>query len=217
MTLLPFDQEPKVLAWTHAIRDAGCSLRALTPDSLMSKRNGELLFAMCHADILTPEGLTLPQYIFIRGHACIVAPLLTNESTGEERFLMVSQRRIGCGGAPCLEFPAGMLDRDVDAPAAVAVRELEEETGLVVTTEDLFPLADRLLFSSAGATDEGIYFSGCRKTIADDRFRAFEGRAIANGVEGEHIMVTLKTRAQAAAETRSIHACLALCLFERAL
>jgi len=69
---------------------------------------------------------------------------------------MVRQRRIGNGNLS-LEFPAGMLDAEVDNPLGVATREFIEETGLGISASDLFPLFDKKLFSSVGASDEGIF------------------------------------------------------------
>ncbi len=121
----------------ETVLDAGCSINKLVPLSLLYKKNGELLFALCEADVTDPQGNKLPRYIFIRGHAVIVVPLVKNRDTGEERFLMIRQRRIGNGGNN-LEFPAGMLDREVNAARAVAVRELSEETGLDVERQGTF-------------------------------------------------------------------------------
>ena len=63
--------------------------------------------------------------------------LLKNKDTGEEKYLMVRQRRIG-NGQLSLEFPAGMLDEESDA-GQVIIKELQEETGLEVLPNEIFP------------------------------------------------------------------------------
>jgi 8-oxo-dGTP pyrophosphatase MutT (NUDIX family) len=213
MNIPDFRNEPKVKQWEKTVRDNGCSLNKLAPLSLLHKKNGELLFALCEADVADPQNKKLPGYIFIRGHAVIVVPMLRNKTTGEERLLMIRQRRIG-NGRLNLEFPAGMLDRDVDKVEAVAVKELFEETGLSIAESDLRPLHEGPLYSSPGATDEGIYYFGCIVVLADQEFKSFEGRTAGNADDGESIKVTLCTMSAAENETTSLQARLGLFLFE---
>jgi 8-oxo-dGTP pyrophosphatase MutT (NUDIX family) len=212
MSFLDFRKEPKVAQWEKTVRDAGCSIGTITPLSLLRKKNGELLFALCEADVADPQKRKLPQYIFIRGHAVIVVPLLKNKDTGDERFLMIRQRRIG-NGMLNLEFPAGMLDRDIHAVKAVAQRELIEETGLAVSAGDLFPLHNSPLYSSPGAADEGIYYFGCVVSLSAQEFASLEGRLAGSVGDGESITVTLCTRQEAERETTSLQARLGLHLF----
>jgi 8-oxo-dGTP pyrophosphatase MutT (NUDIX family) len=212
MNTIDFRKEPKVAAWEKSLRDAGCAIGPVKPLSLLHKKNGELLFALCDADVDDPQGNKLPRYIFIRGNACIVIPLVRNSDTGEERFLMIRQRRIG-NGMENLEFPAGMLDRSVDAVRDVAVRELREETGLVVSPDDLRELHNSPLYSSAGASDEGIYYFGCIVSLSGEDFKALDGRVAGNRADGERITVVLCTRDAAESGTASLQARLGLYLF----
>jgi 8-oxo-dGTP pyrophosphatase MutT (NUDIX family) len=213
MSEMPFRLEPKVAQWERLVQEGGCTLNGVTPLSLLRKHNGELLFALCEADAADSEGRKLPGYIFIRGNAVIVAPLLVNLDTGEEKFLMIRQRRIG-NGSLNLEFPAGMLDRNVDAPRDVAVRELLEETGLSLPPVRLAMLSSAPLFSSPGASDEAIYYFGCVVSLSAQEYSAFEGHRAGNGDEGESITVTLRTRKEARRETVSLQARLGLYLFD---
>jgi 8-oxo-dGTP pyrophosphatase MutT (NUDIX family) len=208
---MDFSKEPKVAQWKELLQAAGCVVKSLSPLHLLHKPNGELLFALCEAAAVDPDGKELPRYIFIRGHACIVVVLLKNAATGEERYLMIRQRRTG-NGSLNLEFPAGMLDRNINSPETVAVRELYEETGLSLSEVDLHPLYDGLLYSSPGACDEGIYYFGCITTVPDDRFKSFIGRR-ASCSDDENIEVTLRTRDEAESETLSLQARLGFYLF----
>ncbi len=212
MDAVDFMDEPKVMAWKKSVGTAGCVLGAVKPLALLSKRGGELLFALCDAEVTDPQGNRLPQYIFIRGHACIVVTLVRNSSTGEERFLMIRQRRIG-NGEVNLEFPAGMLDRNVDAVRDVAVRELHEETGLVVSPNDMRELHSGPLYSSPGASDEGVYYFGCIVSLSGEDFKALDGRVAGNPSDGERITVTLRTMESGESETTSLQARLGFCLF----
>jgi 8-oxo-dGTP pyrophosphatase MutT (NUDIX family) len=212
MNAMDFRDEPKVKVWTKSLENAGCIIRTVKPLTLLHKPDGELLFALCDADVADPQGNKLPRYIFIRGHACIIVPLVKNSATGEERYCMIRQRRIG-NGEVNLEFPAGMLDRNVDSVPDVAVRELREETGLVVSANDMRELHEGPLYSSPGASDEGIYYFGCIATLSEQDFRALDGRTAGSGSENERISVTLCDLETAETESKSLQARLGLHLF----
>jgi hypothetical protein len=211
----PLEDEPKIRAWMNLVKNAGCTAGKITPLSLTRRKDGGLLFALLDADIRSPEGTTLPRIVFIRGDACLIVTVVRNRDTGEERFLMVRQRRVG-NGSWSLEFPAGMLDDDVDDPAGAAARELAEETGITVTKADLLPLCDKKLYSSAGACDEGIYYYGCIRELDDASWRILAGgrQARTPAEDDEHITVVLKTGQEAAREATSLQAWLGLFLFE---
>ncbi|HUI93909.1 MAG TPA: NUDIX hydrolase [Chitinivibrionales bacterium] len=216
--MLPSDfrSEPKVLQWEKALRDAGCTINGLTPISLLHSKNGELLFALCEANVTDPQKKKLPKYIFIRGHAAIVVALLRNKDTGVERYLMIRQRRIG-NGTLNLEFPAGMLDREINNVEAVAVKELLEETGLSITTEALRPLHKGPLYSSPGACDEGIFYFGCIVPLSNEEFSSFEGRKAGSKSDGESTAVCLCTQQEAEEETTSLQVRLGFYLFNEYL
>jgi ADP-sugar diphosphatase len=204
--------EFKIQNWIEHVKGAGCRIESVKEICQIRKPGGELLFALLDTKVYSPEGNKLPHIAFIRGHACLIVPLLRNIQTGEERFLMVKQRRIG-NGFLSLEFPAGMLDEESD-PACVAVRELHEETGLQVDRSELFPLTDSPIYSSAGASDEAIYFFGCIKEINNEIYESFKNREIGNEEEDEFITVALYTKEEALPQITSIQARLAFYLFE---
>jgi ADP-sugar diphosphatase len=207
-----FRGEPKVAVWEKTLRKEGCAIEAVKPLFLVYKKNNELLFALCEADATDPQGNRMPPYIFIRGHACIVVPLVRNSDTGEEFYCMIRQRRIGNGMAT-LEFPAGMLDRNVATVRDVAVRELFEETGLAISPDQLHELHNGPLYSSPGASDEGIYYFGCTLSLPDNQFNALNGRNTGCAEDGEIIRVVLCSGETIEAETTSLQVRLGLFLF----
>jgi ADP-sugar diphosphatase len=210
------DGEPKIISWKKSVTGEGCTIHAIQPMNIMHRKNGELLFALLDARISSPEGHLLPNIVFVRGDACLVVTLVRNRTTGEERFLMIRQRRTG-NGCLSLEFPAGMLDSEVANPLGVAARELHEETGIDVSESDLFPIFDKKLYSSAGASDEAIFYYGCIKEYDDDPFKALSGRLRDNPDENEHISVVLMSREEAEKEATSLQAILGFFLFEKKL
>ena len=207
-------ETPKVKAWEQSLRDAGCSLESLEPLNLLRKRDGNLLFALVEATGRDPEGRPLMPYVLLRGPACVVVPVCRNRLTGDKRFLMIRQRRVGHGGLS-LEFPAGMLDHDLHDPVGVAVRELDEETGVKVNPSSLMPLWDRPLHGSPGLSDECVYFFAVEIDLEDGEWCALEGGEAGHAHEGEFITTTLKTYAEAAGELTSIQPLMGFLLYHR--
>jgi ADP-ribose pyrophosphatase len=75
-----------------------------------------------------------------------------------DRIALVEQFRVGvyarAGENPwLLEIVAGVIDKDGEAPADVAIREAQEESGCEITA--LEPIAE--YFSSPGGTDEYFF------------------------------------------------------------
>ena len=207
-TPLPDEDErlravPKYRAWKRTVERSGCSIRMVEPLLELNKPDGSLLFAMLRTRVEDPQGRPLPAYALLRGHAAIIVTVVINAETGERKFLMLRQRRIGHGGES-LEFPAGMLDEDVDDALGVALRELREETGLEATREQLFPLCERPLYSSPGLDDEAIHYFGCELELAAERFHGLEGGATGKAEEGEFIRLGLWDYEKARPETDSI-------------
>jgi ADP-ribose pyrophosphatase len=96
-----------------------------------------------------------PWTVVRRKRAVVVAPM-----TVEGKVILIQQERIPIRAA-IWEVPAGQVDgeseTDADEIAAVALRELREETGLELAEGgELIPLGD--YFTSPGFTDERGYF-----------------------------------------------------------
>jgi len=190
-------------------------INSVEPLSILYKRNGEMLFGIFSVDAADQQGEPLLPYVLVRGNAVVIVPYCINDDTGEEKFCMIRQRRTG-NGRINLEFPAGMLDRDIDNPALIASRELEEETGLKRTPKEMIPLWHTPLFTSVGLADEAILFYGCLIHMSNSEFRSIEGTKAGVESEGEQITVTLKTRFIAEQELCSTQVLLGMDLFERA-
>lgn len=211
-----YTQEPKFLHWKHVVERAGCSIRRTEPLHLVHKPGGELLFGLLDTEVMSPEGNRLPRIALVRGNACVIVPLIRNVDTGEARYLMIYQRRIG-NGRLNLEFPAGMVDRRTHDPLAVALQELREEADLHLAPESVKSICDRPLYTSVGLQDEAIHYFGCIARFSDEEYRSFEGKATGAAHEDEHLQVTLKTKEEALTEVCSIQVMLGFYLFERAL
>ncbi len=206
--------EPKLAKWKENVESAGCIINSVTPLSVQKKGNGELLFAYVSADVTAPEGYKLLPILFVRGDAVIVVPEIVNEETGEQYFLAIEQRRIASGKLH-LEFPAGMVDREIDNPAAVAIKELFEETGLPLDESKLISLHPKPLYSSPGASEEKIWFFGTSVKVTQDEFEDLQGRVTGAEEENEYIVTRLVSKGDFIERNVSAQALLAVSLFDQ--
>jgi ADP-sugar diphosphatase len=84
----------------------------------------------------------LPGICFLRGNAVSIFVALHCIETGSVYSLLVDQPRIPIGQVSCLEVPAGMMDDEKETVAGIAVKEMEEECGIVVRPSDLTDLTE---------------------------------------------------------------------------
>lgn len=203
-----------IRAWEDSLRSRNWRIDSLNPLNILRRRDGSPLFALLEARGADPEGKPLLPYVLLRGPASVVVPVCRNLATGERRFLMILQRRVGSGHMS-LEFPAGMLEGGSADPAETALRELEEETGVRAEASALMPLWDKGLYSSPGLSDETIHFFAAHVDLDDAAWRALEGAAAGHAHEGEYITTTLRTWAEVASELTSIQPLVGFFLYHR--
>lgn len=82
------------------------------------------------------HGGKIPGIVFLRGGAVCMLLVLESAATGEKFVVCCRQPRLASCDARFLELPAGMLDGS-GAFAAVAIKEMEEETGITVGTGEM--------------------------------------------------------------------------------
>jgi 8-oxo-dGTP pyrophosphatase MutT (NUDIX family) len=146
---------------------------------------------MIKMDAVTSEGQKVLPIALLRGNFVSVCTALVEEETGKEFFLLVAQRRVA-DGAVHYEHPAGMMDSETD-PYNVAVKEVEEETGLEISRGDLQLFNEELWYSSPGLLDEGGYFFGVRITLPAETIRSYHGKSAGDGGEHEFIQTYIAT------------------------
>ena len=104
--------------------------------------------------------------VVIRGHSVAVLIELTAKETGDRYAVMTVQARLPTPEDRSLEVPAGMMDGRGEFVGAAA-KELKEETGIVVSQENLIELTEgtQRIFLSPGGLDEGMKFYLYRRTM----------------------------------------------------
>jgi hypothetical protein len=94
------------------------------------------------------------------------------------------------------------------------MEEFREETGILVSAENLFRLQDGILYTSPGLQDEGVHYFGCEIEMADADYKTLEGRKTGEKSEGESIIVSLKTGDEILRLTNAAQVLLGLLLFK---
>ncbi|PWJ59096.1 8-oxo-dGTP pyrophosphatase MutT (NUDIX family) [Dyadobacter jejuensis] len=183
MPVEALEDSHKYKLWKNRLLESGLEIHGI--QEMYSRRvgqDGQVLFSLVLTDATTPEGHKIPPICFIKGEVVCVMICLIDEQTGEKHLLLVRQRRI-CDGSMTYEHPAGMLDSESDA-AAVAAREVWEETGIEVAKEDLIQLLDKPSFPSTGTSDEAMYFFYCEIKMSPTKIQSFHNKS--QGLISDH-------------------------------
>ncbi len=148
-------------AWQNSLEAA--NLLKTPPKTLWTHR----LLTIQEITLHTPHG-PLTRVIIHRGTFTAVCVHLVSNT--QEAFLMVRQQR-PVRPEPFYEHPAGMLEPGED-PRTAITRELAEETGILITPEDLIPLSPAPVYPSPGLWHESGYFFALRLQVPDALLQA---------------------------------------------
>ncbi len=172
--------------WRKKLVANGLDIHGIEEIYSRRKGDGEILFSLLMTDATTPQGDKIPPICFLKGEVVCVLICLIDAQSGEKYLLLVKQRRI-CDGGYTYEHPAGMLDSESD-PAAVAAREVHEETGIELGKEELTRLLDYPCYPSTGTSDETMYFFFCELTLPKDKIMQYHDQNM--GVASDHERIT---------------------------
>jgi len=179
----------KFKTWLEELKKNQIHLNHYRELASIKKHNGEILFSFLEIDATSPESQKLPSSVLLRGHFVSVVTCLRDKDNKKRYYLLVKQRRVATGGF-FYEHPAGMCDNETD-PYKVALKEVEEETGLKIQKEDLFLLHEKILYSSPGLLDEAGYFFGCEIELPQRQIQEFQNKITGAKQENEYIQTFL--------------------------
>lgn len=195
----PFHAAPYVLR----------SVEIQAVDFFSSQKPG---FLKLKATVTNDAGEHLAGSVFMRGGSVAMLIILTpsddeSASASEDEYVILTlQPRIPAGSLSFTELPAGMID-DSGSFAGAAAKEIEEETGLSIASDDLIDMTqlaakadsqddesdERLqaaMYPSPGGSDEFIPLFLARKTLTHAEIEELKGKLTGLREHGEKI--TLK-------------------------
>jgi ADP-sugar diphosphatase len=186
MILEKLEDSLKFKSWKNSILQNGNKINSIEELHTIRKKNGEVLFALVKIDAISEEGNKLLPTALIRGNFVTILTVLIDIDTKAKFYLMVKQRRVANGDI-FYEHPAGMCDSESD-PFKVALKEVEEETGLILKLENLKLLHKEKLYTSGGLLDESGSFFYAEIFMTHEEIKSFMDKK--TGATGEHEFIT---------------------------
>ena len=180
-----WEDSVKFKEWKKLLIKNNIKINTIEEKYSVHRRSGEILFSLLDIKATDPLGIPLLPIVLLRGNFVSVVIAILEKETNEKYFLLVKQRRVA-NGAVFFEHPAGMCDSETD-PYKVALKEVEEETGLILKKENLHLLWDKPLFSSPGLLDEAGYFFYCDIELNSQELSEFKNKQTGAKDENEHI------------------------------
>jgi 8-oxo-dGTP pyrophosphatase MutT (NUDIX family) len=204
----PLESSLKYETWRQSLESEGICVEATQELANVRKRNGEVLFAMVEVSNQTPEGRQIGPVVVLRGHFVSVLTWLLDTETGARYLLTVKQRRI-CSGEWFWEHPSGMVDNTRD-PHAVALKEVEEETGLLLRRDQLRELPGGLFYSSPGLLDEAAHYFWVELPMTSAQINRLRNHVAGAAGENEETICDVLTVSEAFERLKSAHSLLHL-------
>ena len=140
------------------------------------------------------NGIKIPGICMLRGGAVGMLLEITDEQTDEKWSILTCQPRVPTGRV-LMEIPAGMIDGSGNIKG-VAIKELEEECGLVAKEEDLIDMTQALygsaypgVYTSPGLLDEFLRLFLWKTTMPHEKILELNGKI---GGESPHEQITLR-------------------------
>ena len=187
-------EAPQFQNWIRSFDHMHMDIRSIliqSADIFPTPQGKKVIFVKAEAHVFDREsGKQIPGVVFMRGNAVCIFLMLECIETRQKFIALIKQARVPLGQHNFLELPAGCEDKG-DGITGRAIAELEEETGVKITKEDLQFLGEWA--PSAGGCDEHLFSFFVRKEIRQKDLQDI--LKVTHGVEkeGEHIAVRLHT------------------------
>lgn len=179
---------PKFIKWEQKIKQSGTVIEDIDILGVISRDQKNLFGVFLDCIFVTPEAQRFKRCIFIRGESVVVVPVLKCIDDGETYTLLVEQWR-PVDGLLISEFPGGMLDDMIDEPCSVAVREIQEELSLDVTSDDLVLLSEEPIRLCTSTMDEVTYYYSFTKEVSKEYINDLNNKRTGLHDEDEYIIV----------------------------
>ena len=144
---------PIYKAWEHNFTKSKCKILSVKKLGL-SAYNNEIKAIFLLVKFLTPEKVEMERSVVLRYPSVVVVPYV--KVNGFFKFLCVKQRRLGLGNCS-VEFPAGAVEHQSDF-VQTAIKELYEETGLIVKQKHLETLNNNLRLMDSFLSERVFWF-----------------------------------------------------------
>ncbi|KAF2704940.1 hypothetical protein K504DRAFT_484733 [Pleomassaria siparia CBS 279.74] len=139
---------------------------------------------MCYTSLILQDE---PKHQVVHLHGGRVAFLMIlrpKDSRFERYVILIEQPRTGARSTSFLEIPAGMLD-DSDEVKGQAIKEIQEETNLKISKEDLIDMT-KLAFEKTGTgLDENIPLLLWEKDLDRKEIESLKGRLTGERTQDE--------------------------------
>lgn len=142
------------------------------------------------------ENKPIPNIVFMRGGSVAILVVLKSKETGKLYSILTKQARFPAGIDMFAEIPAGMLDGNGDFKG-VAAKEMEEETGLHIKSDQLIDLTEfafqgksKGVYLSPGGCDEFIRIFAYEKEVDEKFIQDLKGKL--TGEEGSDEVIVLE-------------------------
>jgi len=186
-------------------------------DSLDFLSNGEILFIKLHVVMQNCSGDIFSRSFVLRKDA--VAILIVLECGKEQFVILVDQPRIPTGYSRFTEIPAGIID-SMENIVGAAIREVEEETGIIITKNDLVDIfakiygdKDHGIYLAPGLTNDNVRLFLVEKQITQAELSVICGRLAGAQDENEDIIVRVIPMESLAKETMDAKSLAAITLY----
>jgi ADP-sugar diphosphatase len=154
----------------------------------------------------------VPGVVFLRGAA--VAVYLRVDVEGKKYVVLTRQIRAPIGGL-LDEIPAGMMD-DKSCFAGVAMKEIEEETGLVAPSMNVLIPLGKPIIPSAGGCDEEIQLYFWETRVKPELVEKMKNKIYGAKDENESIMLVFVPAEEYEANLLYMGDVKAICAHQRA-
>lgn len=142
--------------------------------------------------ISIPSVSKIENIVILRGNSVGILLIIKNELNDDE-FIVLTEQYRAPGAAKLLEIPAGMVD-GIGNTKIVASKEIEEETGVLITEKDIVPLPSlgkNEFYTSQGLLDEKLSLYYVKKSIDLNELLDILKAKHGNEKEGESIKLKL--------------------------